>query len=123
MPDSSLLYPVSLHFYPEFFPQMRLIVETDYQNLPFSVSLEDAFRHNEMTLFEKFKKTALILGVIAIAKSQIESVDDIRERVTSALRHIPVERLILAPDCGLGFLPKNILEQKLRNMVTLANSL
>ena len=75
-----------------------------------------------MTLFEKFKKTSLILGVVAIAKSQVESVDDIRERVTSVLRHIPAERLILAPDCGLGFLPRNILEQKLKNMITVAKS-
>ena len=85
--------------------------------------MEDAFRHNELTLFEKFKKTSVILGVIAIAKSQVESVDDIRDRVATVLRHIPAERLILGPDCGLGFLPRNILEQKLRNMIKAAKSL
>ena len=85
--------------------------------------MEDAFRHNELTLFEKFKKTSVILGVIAIAKSQVESVDDIRDRVATVLRHIPAERLILGPDCGLGFLPRGILEQKLRNMIRAAKSL
>ena len=79
--------------------------------------MEDAFRHNELTLFEEFKKTSVIFGVIAIAKGQVESVDDIRDRVATVLRHIPAERLILGPDCG------NILEQKLRNMIKAAKSL
>ena len=34
-------------------------------------------------------------------------------RVTEALKHIPAERLILAPDCGLGMLPPDIIRQKL----------
>ena len=34
-------------------------------------------------------------------------------RVTEALKHIPKERLILAPDCGLGMLPPDIIRQKL----------
>ena len=85
--------------------------------------MEDAHRHNDLTLFDKFRKTTIILGVVAIAKSDVETVEDIRERVTSVLRHIPAERLILAPDCGLGFLPKDILKQKLQNMVAVAQSL
>ena len=89
----------------------------------FSVSLEDAHRYNDLTLFDKFKKTTIILGVLTIAKSNIETFDVVRERVMSVLRHIPAERLILAPDCGLGFLPKDILKQKVKNMVTVAQSL
>ena len=88
----------------------------------FTVSLEDAHRHNDLTLFDKFKKTTIILGVVSIAKSDVETVDDIRKRVTSVLRHIPAERLILAPDCGLGFLPKEILKQKIQNMVAAAKT-
>ena len=34
-------------------------------------------------------------------------------RVTEALKHIPKERLILAPDCGLGMLPPPVIRQKL----------
>ena len=88
----------------------------------FSVSLEDAFRHNDLSLFSKFQKTTIILGVVAIAKSQIETVEEIKERVTSVLRHIPAQRLVLAPDCGLGFLPRTILEAKIKNLVEAAKS-
>ena len=90
--------------------------------IAFVVSLEDAHRHNDLSLFDKFKKTTIILVIVTIANSRVETVDEIKDRVTSVLRHIPAERLILAPDCGLGYLPKDILEQKLRNMVAVAKS-
>ncbi len=84
------------------------------------VSIEDAHRHNDNSLFDKFKKTTLILGVVTIANSRMEAVEDIQKRVAEVLKHIPAERLVLAPDCGLGFLPKAILNQKLANMVAAA---
>ena len=96
--------------------------ELPLEILSFTVSLEDAHRHNDLSLFDKFKKTTIILGVVTIANSRVEAVDEIRERVTSVLRHIPAESLILAPDCGLGYLPKDILKQKLQNLVAAAKS-
>ena len=84
--------------------------------------MEDAHRHNDLSLFDKFKKTSIILGVVTIANSRVETVDEIKDRVTSVLRHISAERLILAPDCGLGYLPKDILKQKLQNLVAAAKS-
>ncbi|XP_013380917.1 uncharacterized protein LOC106152010 isoform X2 [Lingula anatina] len=88
-----------------------------------AVSIEDAHCHNNLALLEKFKKTKVIFGVVAIAKSQVETVEEIKSRVMEALKHIPKERIILAPDCGLAFLPRNILRQKLSNMVTAAKSI
>ena len=87
-----------------------------------SVSIEDAHRHNDLTLLEKFKKTSVIFGIVAIADSRVETVEELKERVVEALKHIPASRLILAPDCGLGFLPVHILKQKIANMVTVAKS-
>ncbi len=86
----------------------------------FSVSIEDCHRHNDESLFLKFKKSTLILGVVTIASSKVETVEQIVERVQSVMRCIPRERLVLAPDCGLRYLPKAILHQKLTNMVTAA---
>ena len=80
--------------------------------LSFIVSLEDAHRHNDLLLFDKFKKTTIILGVVTIANSRVETVDEIKERVTSVLRHIPAERLVLAPDCGLWLFAKRHFETK-----------
>ena len=81
-----------------------------------SVSFEDAHRHNDLKLLERFKTTNVIFGVVAIAKSHIESIDDIRQRLTQALEHIDSDRLIAAPDCGLGLLSREQAVAKLTNL-------
>lgn len=87
------------------------------------VSIEDAHRHNDLSLLENFEKTSIILGVIAIAKSQIETVDEVRDRLKSALEHIDANRLIAAPDCGLGFLTREMAIAKLAVLSKAAKSL
>ena len=43
------------------------------------------------------KKTKIILGLIKIASSVEETIDEIRIRIEKALNHIDVNRLIAAP--------------------------
>ena len=88
-----------------------------------AVSIEDAHRQNDLSLLDPFKKTAVILGVVAIAKSRVESVDEIRQRLNAALKHIDPDRLIAAPDCGLGFLGRDLALAKLTNLCKAAKSL
>ncbi len=88
-----------------------------------AVSLEDAHRHNDLTLLERFKSTKVILGVVAIAKSRVEPVEEIHARLQAALDHIEPERLIAAPDCGLGLLGRDLAREKLRNLCAAAHSL
>lgn len=78
--------------------------------------------HNALELLEQFKKTTVIFGVIAIAQTRIEPVEEITSRLKQALEHIDVERLIAAPDCGLAMLDRKIVVAKLRNMVQAAKS-
>ncbi len=88
-----------------------------------AISIEDAHRHNDLSLLEHFRTTTVILGVVAIAKSRVETVDEITARLTAALEHIDPERLIAAPDCGLGILGRDLALQKLRNLGQAAHSL
>ena len=88
-----------------------------------AISLEDAHRHNDLNLLDRYKTTTIILGVVAIAKSRVEPVEEIRERLKAALEHIDAERLIAAPDCGLGILGHDLALQKLRNLSEAAHSL
>jgi 5-methyltetrahydropteroyltriglutamate--homocysteine methyltransferase len=88
-----------------------------------AVSIEDAHRHNDLSLLENFKTTSVILGVVAIAKSRVEPVEEIRERLKAALEHIDAARLIAAPDCGLGLLGRDLTLQKLSNLGAAAHSL
>lgn len=85
-----------------------------------TVSVEDAHRHNDLSLLEKFKKTTIILGMIAIARSRVESSEEIALRLREALGHIDAQRLMVAPDCGLGMLNRKTVLKKLKNMVQAA---
>ena len=88
-----------------------------------AVSIEDAHRPNDLGLLERFAQTTVILGVIDIANSSVEPVDEIRARLESALRHIDPARLMAAPDCGLGVLGGELARKKLRNMCEAARTL
>ncbi len=88
-----------------------------------TVSIEDAHRPNDLTLLERFTRTKVILGVIAIAKSRVEGVEEIRERLTKAREHIDRDRLIAAPDCGMGLLGRDLARRKLRVLAEAAHSL
>ena len=88
-----------------------------------AVSLEDAHRHNDLTLLESFPNTKVLLGVVAIAKSRLEPVEEIHARLKAALEHIDTERLIAAPDCGLGLLGRERAVEKLTNLAEAAHSI
>jgi len=87
-----------------------------------AVSLEDTHRRNDLSLLERFASTTVILGVVAVAKSHIESTDEIRAHLADALGHIDAERLMAAPDCGLGLLGRARTMAKLRNLCEAAHS-
>ena len=69
-----------------------------------------------MKLLEFFKTKKIIFGLIKIASSEIENIDEIRSRAFDCLNHIDKERLIAAPDCGMGYLSREMAMQKLENL-------
>ena len=65
---------------------------------------------------QKFEKKSVIFGAVAIASSRIETEDEIINRINSALNHIDRNRLVIAPDCGLGLLTQDLAVAKLSVM-------
>jgi 5-methyltetrahydropteroyltriglutamate--homocysteine methyltransferase len=88
-----------------------------------AVSLEDAHRHNDLSLLDKFQSTKVIFGSVEIASSRVEPVEEIRARLQAALDHIDADRLIAAPDCGLIMLGRELAVAKLENLAKAAHSL
>ena len=88
-----------------------------------AVSIEDAHRQNDLTLLRPFKSTTVILGVVCVARSRVETVNEIQERLNTALKFIDSERLIAAPDCGLGLLGRDLAIAKLKNLCEAAHNL
>lgn len=88
-----------------------------------AVSIEDAHRPSDLVLLERFTRTKVLLGVIAIASSRVEVVEEVRLRLQAALDHIDADRLIAAPDCGLGLLGRDLAQDKLRVLSEAVRSL
>ena len=109
--------------YPKADPSayLQLAATIDHAKID-AVSFEDAHRANDLALLDLINNTSVIFGVVAIAKSEVESVDMIRQRLSAALEHIDAERLIAAPDCGLGLLGRELAMMKLSNMCEAAAS-
>jgi len=88
-----------------------------------AISIEDAHRHNDLTdLLPRFANSTVIFGAVAIATSQVESVEQIRRRLGEAAE-LAVGGVIAAPDCGLGYLGRELAITKLRNLSEAAHSL
>jgi len=87
------------------------------------VSIEDAHCLNDLTLLEHFLRSDVILGVVAIASSRIETSEEIQLRLQQALEHIDADRLLAAPDCGLMMLGRELAMSKLSNLCRAAHAL
>ncbi len=105
---------------PDSYPRLAGAIEGSCID---AVSIEDAHRHNDLTLLERFENTTVILGVVAVAKSRIEPVEEIRARLSAALVPIDAARLIAAPVCGLGLLGRDLAREKLNNLCRAAREL
>ena len=80
------------------------------------ISIEDAHCCNDLNLLDKLPTKSVIFGAVAIASSRVETVDEIEARLRAALAHIDRDRLVVAPDCGLGLLSAELAETKLTVM-------
>ena len=56
----------------------------------------------------------IVLGVIDLGTEEVESLAVVADRVRAALQHVPAERLVLAPDCGMKFLSRAVAKAKLQ---------
>ena len=108
--------------YPKAEPESYVRIAEAVDGVVDQISIEDAHRHNPAELFPLFRRSSLIVGFVTVASSRIETVDEIRARMEQVLEHVPDERLIAAPDCGLGFLGRELAMRKLSNLCEAARS-
>ena len=88
-----------------------------------AITIEDAHRPNDPKLLELFKNTTVMMGLVDVAKSKLEEIDQVKQRIKLCLEHIDRERFIAAPDCGLGLLNRDLAKAKLKNLCQAAHSI
>jgi 5-methyltetrahydropteroyltriglutamate--homocysteine methyltransferase len=81
------------------------------------VSIEAAQPRLDLGILRELSGKSVMLGVIDLGTSQVESPQTVAERVRAALKHVPAERLVLAPDCGMKYLSREVAFAKLRSLV------
>jgi 5-methyltetrahydropteroyltriglutamate--homocysteine methyltransferase len=67
-------------------------------------------------VLKEFSTKTIILGVLDLSDMRIESPESIAARLREALCYVPPERLVVAPDCGMKYLPRAVAYRKLRAM-------
>ncbi len=78
------------------------------------ISIEAAQPNLDLADLDHLGDKAVIFGVISMGDPQPETAQTVAARIRAALRHVPAERLIPAPDCGMKYLPRDIAFAKLK---------
>jgi 5-methyltetrahydropteroyltriglutamate--homocysteine methyltransferase len=87
------------------------------------ISIETAQSKLDCKVLEGLKGKQIMVGCIDLEDLTIETPETVAERVRKALRYLRPEDVILAPDCGMKYLPRDVADAKLRAMVAAAKIL
>ncbi len=87
------------------------------------VSIETAQSHLDCSALAALDGKRVMVGCIDLSTPEVESVGTIVDRIRRALPYVKPENVILAPDCGMKYLPRDAATGKLRAMVAAAKVL
>jgi 5-methyltetrahydropteroyltriglutamate--homocysteine methyltransferase len=87
------------------------------------VSIETAQSGLDCSVLSTLDGKTIILGVLNLGDHAVETPAEIVARVRKALDYVPPERLVLAPDCGMKYLPRDVAFGKLSAMTQAAAQL
>lgn len=80
------------------------------------ISIETAQQNLDCTVLESLPDKTIILGVLDLSTHEVETPEVVAQRIRKALPHVDVERVIVAPDCGLKYLPRDVAFAKMKAM-------
>ncbi|HET9624858.1 MAG TPA: hypothetical protein VFP84_26000 [Kofleriaceae bacterium] len=81
------------------------------------ISIEAAQPRLDLAALADLPSKTILVGVLDLGDPSVEAVATIVGRIEAALAHLPPERLVVAPDCGMKYLPRDVAFGKLAAMV------
>ena len=81
------------------------------------LSIEAAQPNLDLSILAKIPRKTIMLGVINLDDLAVETPEVVAARIRSALKFVPPDRLIVAPDCGMKYLPREVAFRKLKALV------
>jgi 5-methyltetrahydropteroyltriglutamate--homocysteine methyltransferase len=80
------------------------------------ISIEAAQPKLDLKVLRELPSKTIILGVIDLSDMNVETPQIIAERIRRALAHVPANRVVVAPDCGMKYLPRPVAYGKMKAM-------
>ena len=80
------------------------------------LSLEAAQPDLDPEVLRELPDKTIVLGVLDLGASEVETPELVAERIRKALAVVGPERLVVAPDCGMKYLPRERAFRKLQAM-------
>ncbi|MFL6033713.1 MAG: uroporphyrinogen decarboxylase family protein [Gaiellaceae bacterium] len=81
------------------------------------ISLEAAQPNLDPQVLRALPDKTVVLGVLDLGSAESETPQQVSDRIRRALEVVPPERLVVAPDCGMKYLPRELAFRKLEAMV------
>ena len=79
-----------------------------------AISIEAAQPNLDLGVLRELSGKTILLGVIDLGSKEVETAETIAGRIRAGLRHLPAEKLVAAPDCGMKYLPRERAFGKLK---------
>ena len=106
-------YAAIIHVRPEGYSFLPELAASPVRQ----VSIETAQSNLNCSVLEKLPGKTIILGVLDLSDMRVETPETVAARIRRALPQVPADRIIVAPDCGLKYLPRDIAFEKMCAMV------
>jgi 5-methyltetrahydropteroyltriglutamate--homocysteine methyltransferase len=87
------------------------------------ISIETAQSGLDCGVLADLAGKTILLGVIDLSTPDVETAEQVAARARRALPYVPAERLVLAPDCGMKYLPRDSAAGKLAALAQAAQVL
>jgi 5-methyltetrahydropteroyltriglutamate--homocysteine methyltransferase len=106
-------YAHIVHDRPSGYPFLRELNDCAATHL----SLEAAQPRLDPAVLREVPDKVIVLGVLDLGSQQAETPELVADRIRAALEVVPPERLVVAPDCGMKYLSRDLAFRKLEAMV------
>jgi 5-methyltetrahydropteroyltriglutamate--homocysteine methyltransferase len=80
------------------------------------ISIEAAQPKLDLAILRDLAPKSVMLGVLDLGDLAIETVDVVADRIRAGLNYVPADKLVIAPDCGMKYLPRAVAFGKLKAM-------
>jgi len=81
------------------------------------ISIETAQSNLDTSVLQKLPGKKIMVGCIDLSDMTVETPQKVAERLRNALKYVKPEDVIVAPDCGMKYLPREVADAKMRAMV------